>query len=68
MAMATRIGALLIVTGATLAFALGGAWAVIGATLMIGGGIVVALVLEEGLDRLDSPAGLAQGETDADAA
>jgi hypothetical protein len=58
-AMQTRIGALLVVTGFTLAFALGAGWAVVvGAALLVVGGIVLAIAVEPMLrfDEQTTPA------------
>jgi hypothetical protein len=50
-AMQARVGGLLVVTGFTLAFTLGAAWAAVGAAMLVGGGIVLAVAAEPLVDQ-----------------
>ena len=49
--MQARVGGLLVITGFTLAFALGAAWAAVGAAMLVGGGIVLAIAAEPMVDQ-----------------
>lgn len=47
-----RVGGLLVVTGFVLVFALTSSWAIVaGATMLVGGGIILAIAVEPMLDQ-----------------
>jgi len=51
-----RVGGLLVITGVILAFTLNSAWAiVVGAAMLVCGGIVLAIAVEPMLDQAVSP-------------
>jgi len=56
-----RVGGLLVVTGVILAFTFSSAWAVVvGAAMLVCGGIVLAIAVEPMLDQAVSPDDVAE--------